>query len=198
MTNDSHFTDTTPDALRKKHRHARAEFNAETLERHAVALAANVTGVDEFTAAQTVASYIAIRGEIDVQPLMHQHPNKRYYLPVLRGQSMHFAPWQPGDSLVKKDFGLLEPDVSDKDWIEPAALDVVLMPLVVFDQYGNRIGQGGGFYDRTFAFLHGRQEAATPVLLGVAHDSQREPELIAEAWDVPLDLIATERTVYRR
>lgn len=154
--------------------------------------------MDEFTAAQTLASYIAIRGEIDVLPLMHQHPLKRYYLPVLRGQSMHFAPWQPGDNLVRKDFGLLEPHVSEKDWIDPAALDVVLVPLVVFDRYGNRIGQGGGFYDRTFAFLHGRRAATTPLLLGVAHDSQREPRLVAEAWDVPLDLIATERTVYRR
>ena len=108
---------------------------------------------------------------------------------------MVFAPWQPDQPLVKKAFGLLEPDCDESEWISPMLLDVVLTPLVVFDHHCNRIGQGGGFYDRTFEFI---LSAGKPFLMGVAHESQREPELVPQSWDIPLHKIVTERSVYCR
>lgn len=184
--------------LRNRHRKSRASLNAEQLRVSADALVRNIAQLEEFTSARHVASYIAIRGEMDTRPLMTRFAEKTYYLPVLREQRMHFAPWRAGSPLVEKEFGLLEPDCSERDWLDPAELDVVLVPLVVFDQHCNRIGQGGGFYDRTFEFLCQRSGLAKPILLGVAHESQREPLLKAQPWDVPLDLVATDNSVYRK
>lgn len=185
------------DTLRQSHRAKRAALPATLLSAHADALAGQVADLTVFTAAEHIAAYVAIRGEIDPAPLLHlaHDHGKSVYLPVLRGDEMQFWPWRPGDALVKRGMGLLEPDTDTGAPIDPARLDLVLAPLVVFDEHCQRIGQGGGFYDRTFAF---RRETHTPhpYLLGVAHDSQREPRLTPMPWDVPLDMIATERTFY--
>lgn len=183
--------------LRKKHRRLRSELSVEQLHNNAIALVDRVAQVDEFVAGDHVAAYIAIKGEIDILPLIAHFSAKSYYLPVLREQNMYFAPWKPGSRLRKKKFGLLEPDCPEKNWLDPAELDVVLVPLVVFDQQCNRIGQGGGFYDRTFEFLHSRVGVGRPALVGVAHESQREASLLVQPWDVPLDRVVTESSVYR-
>ena len=202
MINKDTDQDTSQDKnvaeLRKRHRHARSELTEAQLSNNALAIVNQITQLAEFASGEQVASYIAIRGEIDTLPLMHEFNDKNYYLPVLRGQAMYFAPWTPGAMLVKKEFGLLEPDCSDSEWIDPRQLDVVLAPLVVFDHQCNRIGQGGGFYDRTFEFLHGRAGVGKPALVGVAHESQREPLLQSQSWDVPLDFVVTDSSVYSR
>jgi len=198
MDNSDSGVDSTIADLRKKHRQARSSLTADKLNTNAAALIEQMAQVDEFSACEHVASYIAIRGEMDTLPLMRQCADKKYYLPLLRGQHMHFAPWTPGTTLQKKEFGLLEPDSSETDWINPVNLDAVLVPLVVFDRACNRIGQGGGFYDRTFEFLRNRTRAIKPALIGVAHESQLEPALLAQSWDVPLDLVVTDVSVYRR
>ena len=193
------------DLLRARHRKARAQLTAEVVSAGSRALGARIAAMQQFQDAEHIAGYIAIRGEIDLAPLFEMAlPGQRFYLPVLRGQQMHFAPWQLGDPLEKKGFGLLEPPVPETDWIDPAKLDLVLAPLVVFDADCNRIGQGGGFYDRTFEFVVAARVQADatgrigkPLLMGVAHDSQREPQLQPQPWDVTLDLIVTDRAVYR-
>ena len=75
--------------------------------------------------------------------------------------------------------------------IAPATLDVVLLPLSAFDAAGTRLGAGAGYYDRLLAFRHGRQGA--PLLVGLAFDCQRSEAIPAEAHDVPLDAVITER-----
>jgi len=74
-----------------------------------------------------------------------------------------------------------------------AALDIALVPLVAFDDYGRRLGMGGGYYDRTFAYLRHREHWRRPKLIGVAFEFQRVAELPAQPWDVPLDGIITEK-----
>lgn len=185
------------DALRTAHRASRAGLTADVQRENAQALTERIAALPVFRNAVKVAAYIAIRGEIDLEPLLQiaARENKSIYLPVLRGEAMRFAPWSPGSPLEKRAMGLLEPVHTDSDWIDPTALDLVLAPLVVFDSRCQRIGQGGGYYDRTFAFRR-NSEVLEPTLLGVAHDSQREPELKPMPWDVPLDMIATNSTLY--
>jgi 5-formyltetrahydrofolate cyclo-ligase len=72
----------------------------------------------------------------------------------------------------------------------------VLTPLVAFDAAGHRIGMGGGFYDRTFAFLRTRRAWRKPVLLGLAYEFQRSHNLAPGPFDVPLDGIASDRCCY--
>ncbi len=181
--------------LRSRHRQQRRELDEQVLHDNAHKLSDAVTTLPEYQTAIHIAAYFAILGEISVEAIIHKacEAGKTCYLPILDGQSMAFAPWQPGAPLVKKKFGLLEPDCSKCDWIDPSELDLVLTPLVVFDHACNRIGQGGGFYDRTFEFTRTTEK---PVLIGVAHDNQREPALSPQPWDISLHKIVTEKAIY--
>ena len=67
------------------------------------------------------------------------------------------------------------------------------MPLLAFDRRGNRLGYGGGYYDRSFAFLKDQLRPTEPLLVGIAYDFQELPEIAPERWDIALDFIATDR-----
>ena len=82
----------------------------------------------------------------------------------------------------------------------PKRLDLVFMPLVAFDKNSNRLGMGGGFYDRCFAFRNTTQQdniRTRPLLIGCAHALQEMSSLKPEKWDVPLDGILTEKYFLR-
>ncbi|MGD8594123.1 MAG: 5-formyltetrahydrofolate cyclo-ligase, partial [Gammaproteobacteria bacterium] len=72
-------------------------------------------------------------------------------------------------------------------------LNLVLTPLVAFDARGNRLGMGGGYYDRTFAYLRHQHRWRRPRLAGIAYDFQQVDRLERSSWDVPLSTIATPR-----
>lgn len=146
-----------------------------------------------------IAAYIANDGEIDPLPLLQQlwEQGKTVYLPVLmpfvRGK-LWFARYSPGDALVPNRFGIPEPQ--HLHLVAPRHLDLVLTPLVAFDDTGHRVGMGGGYYDRSFAFLRTRQHWRKPVLLGLAYEFQRQRSIAPDRWTVPLDGIATEQGCY--
>jgi len=152
-----------------------------------------------FRSAQHVAAYLPNDGELDPSPLMGLAwaMGKRVYLPVLshlRSDHLLFAPYAPGDVLRKNRFGIPEPVVSLRHMIDVKALDLVLTPLVAFDEQGSRLGMGGGFYDRSFAFLRRRRHWLKPHLVGMAYDFQRVGSLPRQPWDVPLQGVVTERS----
>lgn len=151
------------------------------------------------TGSRHIAAYLTADGEMDPLPLMHElwSLGKHIYLPVLvtfSHQKLWFAKFEPGDELVYNRYGILEP--LHRKLIKPCALDLVLAPLVAFDTAGHRIGMGGGYYDRSFAFLQHRQHWRKPRMLGVAYEFQKQPTIQPNAWDVPLDAIATEARIY--
>ncbi len=189
----------TIEQLRDNHRKNRAVLSVEVQDTNAAAVCERIESTPEYAEATHIAAYIAIRGEINLTALMAsgEQSGKLFYLPVLREQSMFFAPWSVGTVLQKKGFGLLEPDAAPSTYRHPTELDLVLAPLVVFDDQCNRIGQGGGFYDRTFSHKMGADAGTSPVLMGVAHESQREARLQPESWDITLDLVVSDFAVYR-
>jgi len=91
--------------------------------------------------------------------------------------------------LLDGPFGIRQP--GDGREVAPDDLDLVLVPVVVADELGNRVGHGAGFYDRTFAYDRGA-DRARPLLIGLCHAFQVVPRLEARSWDVPLDLVVTE------
>lgn len=93
--------------------------------------------------------------------------------------------------MIVNRFGIPEPDRNAKR-LPSRLLSVVLLPLVGFDSDGNRLGMGGGFYDRTFGYaIH--SSARRPRLIGVAYECQRSADgLPRRPWDVPLDGVVTE------
>ena len=71
------------------------------------------------------------------------------------------------------------------------------MPLVAFDTQGNRLGMGGGYYDRSLAFIKHRRQWHSPHLIGLAHELQKVDALSCASWDVPLNMIISEENIYR-
>ncbi|HEX5694729.1 MAG TPA: 5-formyltetrahydrofolate cyclo-ligase [Arenimonas sp.] len=140
-----------------------------------------------------VAGYWAVGGEVPLHAVqLRLAPAQVWCLPVLQhGGHLRFAPWRAGDPLVNNRFGIPEPDVDPASTLAPEALSVVLLPLVGFDRAGNRLGMGGGYYDRSFAFR--RNAPSPPTLVGVAYGCQEVAALDREDWDVPLDAVATEQ-----
>jgi len=124
---------------------------------------------------------------------------KRVYLPIIVGKSkpLAFAPWTGSTKMVKNRFDILEPDVEESKWITAAQLDCVVCPLVGFDEQGNRIGVGGGYYDRTFAFLNEPDHEKRVRLVGFAFELQKLAAIEPQAWDVRLDAVVTESQIYR-
>ncbi|MGI9333563.1 MAG: 5-formyltetrahydrofolate cyclo-ligase [Gammaproteobacteria bacterium] len=147
--------------------------------------------------ARRLAAFLSSHGEVDLVPLLARllAIGKQVYVPQIDGPRLHFAPLFDGVGLRVHRFGIPEPDLPRGRCCPALALDVVLAPLVAFDATGNRIGMGGGYYDRTFAFLQRRRVKRKPLLLGIAFEFQRVARIGTEPWDIPLDGIITERGV---
>jgi 5-formyltetrahydrofolate cyclo-ligase len=162
------------------------------------ALARNLRASLRVRRAHRIACYLANDGEIDPGPAINllRGGGRRILLPVLRGERLWFLPFEPGTPLAANRFGIPEPAVSARHRCPARDLDLVLVPLVAFDGAGNRLGMGGGFYDRTFAYLRTRAVWKRPQLIGVAYEFQRLEALPVQTWDIPLQGIATEKRLY--
>ena len=145
--------------------------------------------------ARRVALYLAADGEIDPVLLAMDalRRNKQIYLPVLHpltGDRMLFVAWNQATRLRRNRFGIPQP-ATLAGLVSPWQLDLVLTPLVAFDDQGGRLGMGGGFYDRTFATDLTARWPRCPHLAGLAHGFQRVEALPGRPWDVPLDAVFT-------
>ena len=141
-----------------------------------------------------VAGYWASHGELPlnlvIPPLATR--GQSFLLPLVgKDKRLRFAAWKLGDSVQANRYGIPEP-VEPTELLEPMQLNLVFVPLLGFDRRGNRLGYGGGYYDRSFAFLNERVRPTEPLLVGVAYAFQELPEVDEQDWDVPLDFIATE------
>jgi 5-formyltetrahydrofolate cyclo-ligase len=187
--------------LRQKLRARRRALSADEQHQAARRLAVNLTGTRLFLTSRRVACYLPNDGEIDTAPVIEhiRRLRKILYLPVLSRLShdrLWFAEAGPKTKLVPNRFGIPEPVVKSRDLVRAQELDLILMPLVGFDDKGNRLGMGGGFYDRSLEFLRHRNHWRKPHLLGIAYDFQRVNGLAADPWDVPLQGVITDQAVY--
>ena len=153
----------------------------------------------EFLTAERIAMYIANDGEIDPLNVMQWcwQNKKSCFVPVVFQEfnnSLRFAPVTESTKFHLNKFEIAEPVINESELQDPWQLDLVLMPLVAFDDRGNRVGMGGGFYDTTFEYLKKSLESK-PRLVGVAHEIQRVENVEAEHWDIPLSTIVTDQNI---
>jgi 5-formyltetrahydrofolate cyclo-ligase len=148
----------------------------------------------DFLASKTIGCYLPVRDEVDTSSIILRSwcAKKRIFAPVtdLRGQ-MTFREMRPDTPLIRNSFGLWEPATGEI--ISPKAIDVVITPLVAFDNECNRIGMGGGYFDRCFAFLKHRHHWRRPKLIGVAFACQKVERIVPNPWDIPLYRVFTEK-----
>ena len=140
--------------------------------------------------AQHIALYVSFDGEISTDKLIKTlwAQDKCVYLPVLHPFSPNhllFLRYLPDTPMLKNKFGIWEPKLNVQNVLPLDELDILFTPLVAFDKQGNRLGMGGGFYDRTLQ--HWQKSSFIPV--GLAHQCQQVEQLPTEAWDVPLHQI---------
>lgn len=191
-------------SIRRALRQARRSLSARDQTLHARALTRLLGKDPAFRKARRLAAYWPADGELDPRPLLAlaSRRGRSTFLPVLRRASrgrLWFVRYRPGEPLDAKRFGFRIPEPRRRGHIGPPwHLDLILMPLVGFDLDCNRLGMGGGFYDRTLAYLRHRSHWRRPRLIGIAHECQRLERIEPRPWDIPLDAVATERRVYWR
>ncbi len=186
-------SDRGKNALRIKCRQARADLTDATREKAEAHICDIVTRAGYFRRSRIVGCYLPSDEEVDTWPIIARafSMGKQVYAPVLRKNGlMGFREFNANSSLSPNQFGLLEP--REGKFIDPHRLDIVITPLVAFDVSGNRIGMGGGYFDRCFAFLKTRKIWLHPKLIGVAFDCQRVKEISPNPWDIGLFRVITE------
>ncbi|MER3384136.1 5-formyltetrahydrofolate cyclo-ligase [Pectobacterium aroidearum] len=144
--------------------------------------------------AESVAVFLSFDGELDTSPLIQQlwQQGKRVYLPVLhpfRAGHLLFLRYASDTELVRNRLKIMEPCLDVRQVLPLPQLDILLTPLVAFDHQGQRLGMGGGFYDRTLQYRN--QMSRGPYPIGLAHDCQQVDALPVESWDIPLPEIIT-------
>ncbi len=179
-------------AIRQQMRHLRRALTDEQQTLAAEHLAELALNYAPLSAARNVALFLSVDGELNTRPLIARlwHQKKAVYLPVLHPFSpgnLLFLRYSPDTPLITNKLRIPEPPLDIRQLITLDQLDLMVVPLVAFDQHGQRLGMGGGFYDRTLQ--NWRQHGFLPV--GLAHDCQQVDTLPIAEWDVPLPAVMT-------
>ncbi|WIV87503.1 5-formyltetrahydrofolate cyclo-ligase [Proteus appendicitidis] len=185
------------DEIRKAIRQKRRLLTLAEQQQAADKLCKQVLTHPKIEQAQTIALFLSFDGEIDTSPLISQlwTLNKQVCLPVLHPFHRHhllFLRYTPSTVLVKNRFNISEPPLNVNMVIPISNIDIIFTPLVAFDEQGQRLGMGGGFYDRTLE--NWQQKSFYP--MGLAHTCQQVAHLPIANWDVPLPEIITPEKIW--
>ncbi|MBD2811164.1 5-formyltetrahydrofolate cyclo-ligase [Xenorhabdus sp. Vera] len=183
-------------SIRKKIRQLRQSVSPEKQLQLAQQATERIIAHPKVQQANKIALHLSFDGELDTRPLIQQlwQQNKQVYLPILHPFSQHhllFLRYQADTPLIKNRFNIEEPSLDVRQVLPIPELDLMFIPLVAFDCTGQRLGMGGGFYDRTLAKW--QQQNFYPI--GLAHDFQLVETLPSASWDIPLpEIITPEKT----
>ena len=179
--------------IRRNALQARRSMTAEEREIASLLICEQLTATPWFRRAQTVGCYLAADDEVSVWSLISSamRRKKRVFVPTIaKHRRMAFVEFASNTQLHRNRFGLQEP-VEGRE-ARATNLDLVIAPIAAFDNQGNRIGMGGGYYDRTFSFLRSRSTQFRPRLIGAAFSCQQTAAITPNPWDVTLLEVFTE------
>ncbi len=226
------MTDLTPladinsqrQAIRQQVRKLRNALSPEQQQQAAQQLSEQLLKLPQIVDATHIALYLSNDAELDTTPLIQAlwQAGKQIYLPILHPfvpGYLIFQSYQQDTPMKLNQFQIPEPVLNCADLMPVAKLEVICTPLVAFDNKGNRLGMGGGFYDRTLSQLEASSANKTvfnqanttqagltqakplqkkPLLIGLAHQCQQVVQLPIAAWDIPLSLIVTPGEIFRQ
>ena len=173
----------------------RRQLTAKESAQAGLSILKTIMQMNVFKRTVNVASYISLSGELCTQD-MNEYFMTRHHLCLpymVTGQKgkMDFYSFKKGDELVENRFHILEPKNQPENLVLEDKIDVIVVPLVAFDNKGNRMGMGGGYYDRMLK--KGRKDC---LVIGVAYEFQQVDKLLVEEWDMPMDIVITEKNCY--
>jgi 5-formyltetrahydrofolate cyclo-ligase len=140
----------------------------------------------------TIAGYYPSNYEVNILNFLEEASKRNFktVLPVLvSSNKMSFQPWVFREPLYVNKFGMLEPRNLNKNIVP----DIILVPLVAFDKYLNRIGYGKGYYDRSLKKISKIKKKS--IFLGIAYSFQRCQKIPTNKYDYKLDYIFTEKGI---
>ena len=179
--------------IRNEYNKRRAALSDEHRGLASDRIADTVVRAPYFSKSHHIACYLSLADEVDTWTIIERgwRRKKKIFAPVTGpDRLLSFRRVTPDSGLVVNEFGILEPESGTE--ISARRLDLVLMPLVAFDDERRRIGMGGGYYDHTFAFLRNRRLLLKPKLVGLAFNCQRVEKIAENPWDIPLYRVVTE------
>lgn len=184
--------------LRRQLKQQRRHLTAKQQQHAAQALARQFNTSPWRLRAKSLAAYLPHQGEISPDEIMQAAAQLgcSCYVPVLHPiykNRLAFCQLTAQSKLKRNRFGIKEPDFRYAARRNPRFISVVLTPLVGFDHKANRLGMGGGFYDRSFEFVK-RWKAASdiPIQVGLGHHCQKVSQIPLEPWDLPLNGIISD------
>ncbi len=199
--NSSNLPPTDRTQLRQQLRASRNAIKGQLRKDASKRICDSVASSDAFQSSHTIALYWPNDGEPETQALFKSiwSHNKRLYLPALKtkeSRELSFLLFTSNTGLAENFYGIPEPTKTEE--IPLTLLDLILMPLVGFDESGNRLGMGGGFYDATLGPMLS-EKGSKPRLIGLAFECQKleAGQLSAQNWDVPMNAVITEKQFYR-
>jgi len=184
--------------IRSEVRQRRKQLTTEQQQHFALQIVKQASQHEKIQQATALSVFLSFDGELDTAPLIHYlwQQGKQLCLPVLHPFSpgnLLFLSYTPDTPLIRNRFNILEPKLDITQVVLLSELDIVFTPLVAFDSHGQRLGMGGGFYDRTLQ--HWQKNGPYPI--GLALDCQQVEQLPTEEWDIPLPEIITPGKVWR-
>ncbi|WP_272699076.1 5-formyltetrahydrofolate cyclo-ligase [Desulfovibrio sp. Fe33] len=184
--------------LRERLIRRRAALTADEVARASEGAVALIRTLFEWKNATEALLYWPVRGEIDLRPLAAELWQRgcRVLFPRCRPDSpgeMDLACAACEDELVPGAFSILEPDAMRCPAVDSCRPNIALIPGVSFDRRGNRLGFGGGYYDRLLA----TEAMRDTLIVGVAHEFQLVESIPTEPWDKPVDVVCTEDELWR-
>jgi len=182
---------------RQYFRKQRNSLSSQQQAQHAEALSRHIAHYLRLKRVKNVAIYLPADGELSPLGLFKslRHKSICFYLPILSKlsfQGLKFGLYHDETIFKHNKFNIKEPVLPARRLKNASELDVIFLPLVAYDLQGNRLGMGGGFYDRALQIRKRRLNWKKPLLIGLAHSVQQAELIEGERWDVPLDGIATE------
>ncbi len=197
MTSTGIDRGTPKSAIRRRALSRRRELGASRRDALSTEIQRHFLGSPMFLASRVLGCYLASPDEVDTSLIIERawRAGKTLCVPVIGlRRDMVFVRLERDSRLLKNHFGLWEP--ADGIVVPPRELDVVVTPLAAFDRARNRIGMGGGFFDRHFAFLKRRDVWLRPKLAGLAFSCQRVETMLTDTWDVPLYRVIDEDGIH--
>jgi 5-formyltetrahydrofolate cyclo-ligase len=173
--------------LRTRALRARREMNVEDRVKASKIICDRVTSSRTFLSARLIACYLPMFDEVDTRSIIERgwRANKRIFVPITHNnEKMFFREIRPNTTLCRNRMAIWEPETGQ--FIAPRQLQLVVTPTVAYDKSNNRIGMGGGYYDRCFSFLRHRRHWIKPKLFGVAFDCQKVEKISPNTWDIRL------------
>ena len=184
--------------LRTRIKQKREQLSSENVDQLGDAIFRNLLDSNILEDKSRIAIYCSVNNEVATMQIIKHlwTKDKALFLPIIKSNQLVFGSYKSGDNLSNNKFDIPEPTTQREELITADVLDLVIVPLVAFDSDCNRLGMGGGYYDRALAFKRTSSKTSSPLLIGLAYELQKVNILEMNSWDIPMDGIISESKTY--